>query len=141
MTTRRPIACLFLATLGLLAGCGSTMVRGTVVGAPIGRAIVVDARDERLDTQGLAGVEIKVVHPGTETRGGIAPIATAVSDEAGRFELRLPDREKIRGQIVVVTEGEGSLRTATRIYPPRAGQEVLINVRQRTTAGAGGNTE
>ncbi|MEQ8770653.1 MAG: hypothetical protein RIB60_09100 [Phycisphaerales bacterium] len=127
--------------LTFLAGCGGITVRGTVVGSPIGRAVVVDARDERLMQPGIPGVELKIVRPGTETSGGIAPLATAVTDEAGRFSMRLSDRDKVRGALVIMAEGESALRSATRIYPPRKGQEVLVNVRERRTTGADGSTE
>ncbi|GJM18648.1 MAG: hypothetical protein DHS20C14_08610 [Phycisphaeraceae bacterium] len=131
-------ASLCLAALTLTGvGCGGGLpVRGAVIAGPVGLAQVVDARDERLDGGGLGGVQVKAVRPGTETSGGIAPLATAVTDDTGLFQMKISDRDKIRGPIVVITESPDSFRTATRIYPPRAGQEVLINVRERRSAGA-----
>lgn len=127
--------------LSLLAGCGGITVRGTVVGSPIGRAVVVDERDERLSEQGIPGVELKIVRVGSETSGGVAPLATAVSDGSGNFSMRLRDADKVRGPVVILTEGDGTLRTSTRIYPPRQGQAVLVNVRERRTSGASETTE
>lgn len=142
MPAAKTIRVLWTASLALiLSACGGTTVRGTVVGAPIGRAVVVDARDERLTEPGIPGVELKIVRPGTETSGGIAPLASAVTDASGRFSMRLSDSDKVRGHVVMVTEGESTMRSATRIYPPRNGQEVLVNVRERRSAGAGGTTE
>jgi len=114
-----------------LAACGGMKIHGMVLGGPIGRAMVVDSRDQRLTQTGIEGVEVQLVHPSAKSGGGFAPIATTTSGPDGRFELKLPESEKVRGQVVVVADAEGIFRTTTPVYPPRAGQELLVQVHER----------
>lgn len=133
MTTRAQLAkALTLgAALALLAGCGGMKIRGVVLSGPIGRAMVVDARDQRLTTTGVEGVEVQLVRPGAETGGGIAPLASATTGPDGRFEITVSEKEKLRGQVVVLADSAGIFRTRTVVYPPRQGQEILVQVRER----------
>lgn len=120
-----------VALTATLGACGGVKVRGMVLGGPIGRAMVVDGRDQRLADPGVEGVKIDLVHQGAQAGGGFAPIASAVSGPDGRFELTIPEADKVRGQLVVVADAANIFRTSTPIYVPRSGQELLVQVRER----------
>lgn len=127
-----------LAALAVAGGCGTQPIRGAVVAGPIGRAMVVDARDERLAGAGVAGVTVKAVRPGRETSGA-TPLAVGETDADGRFALKLDRKDQPRGPVVIVAEGEDVYRTTTTLSFPRTGQELLVQVRERRRVEAGGS--
>ena len=132
MTRTTTLITLALAALSTLAlgACGKRTVMGMVIDAPINRALVVDARDERLSKPGVPGVEVKILAGGKES-AGIAPVATAVSDETGAFTFNFPTKTRLRGPIAILTDGDNVFRSTSRVYLPNTGQKLLINVRTK----------
>ncbi len=113
--------------LSTLAGCGGATVAGKVMRGNIGRVIIVNGTDERLDAPGLAGIEVEMSTP-VAGRGGKVVLAETVTDETGAFSLRsggakLPTRVSIRAG------GAGEYEVNNSIFRPQPGEQVLVLMR------------
>lgn len=119
-----------LGAIGVLAlaGCGGRTIGGKVMRGEIGRVIIVSTTDERLEDEGLGGIEIEMSTP-VAGRGGRSIIAKGVTDEDGVFKLNAGASKKLPTRLSIRAGGEGEYEVRNSIFRPRAGEQVLVLMR------------
>ncbi|MBO6514820.1 MAG: hypothetical protein JJ974_12730 [Phycisphaerales bacterium] len=119
---------LILTTLIILTGCGTTKYKGKVIPGTVGRPLVIDQSDDRINNNpGIPGLTVTVYN---ESRSGQAPkqITKATTDEAGNFMFSIPSKETPRGAVVVRVTGDEIYSARAKTYLPRSGQIMLYTV-------------
>jgi F0F1-type ATP synthase membrane subunit c/vacuolar-type H+-ATPase subunit K len=123
---RASVSALAAGLLIAAAGCGSA-IRGRVVTGSIGRAMVVDPSDTRLEGPGgVAGVRVEI-------RGsdGRSVLASTTSGADGSFRATLPKNVVLRGSIVAHAQSPGVFLTQTQVTVPTEAQRLLVLVQPR----------
>ncbi|MGJ8635794.1 MAG: hypothetical protein ACSHX5_02985 [Phycisphaerales bacterium] len=119
---------LILTALLTLSACGATKYTGKVIPGTVGRPLVIDDTDDRLnDNPGIPGLTVTVYN---ESRSGQAPkqITKTLTDEAGNFMFSIPSKETPRGAVVVRVTGDDIYSARAKTYLPRSGQTMLYTV-------------
>jgi|GEM_PF-2613182 len=125
MTHARTIVSCTLAALFIgLSGCAKTTIRGRVIAAEIGRAIVVTETDERMDEPGIANVEVTI------SQGGI--LGQGKTTSKGDFTFSVPDTALRSGPVLVRVEGDPVFRVQNQVQIPFPNQAILVNAVRRT---------
>lgn len=117
-----------LATLLTLTACGSSRYVGKVIPGTVGRPIIVEAGDDRINNeQGIPGLEITVYN---ESKSGRAPaqLARTTTDEDGEFTISIPSAKTPRGNVIVRVTGDGIYSARSKTFLPRGNQFMLYTV-------------
>lgn len=119
---------LLLTTFLTLTACGSSRYVGKVIPGTVGRPIIVQAGDDRINNeQGIQGLEVTVYN---ESRSGSAPaqLASAVTDADGNFTISIPAANTPRGTVTVRVTGDEIYSARAKTYLPRGNQFMLYTV-------------
>jgi len=121
-------AILLLTTLLALTACGTSRYSGKVVPGSVGRPIIVDSSDDRINNQpGIPGLEVTLYN---ESSRGQAPaqLAKTVTDEQGHFAFSIPPANTPRGAVIVRVTGDEIYSARSKTFLPRGGQLMLFTV-------------
>lgn len=124
--TMTVLAIIILGT-GLTGCAASTNFGGRVIPGSAGLAVVVDPSDERLETDGVPGVEVALLRSSASNSGGAVMMET-VTDEEGNFSFTLGRGQHPGGPVLVRTRGPGVFTSRSRSYLPRGSQKLLCSV-------------
>ncbi len=125
---------LLLTTLLTLTACGSSRYIGKVIPGTVGRPIIVEAGDDRINNeQGIPGLEITVYN---ESKSGRAPaqLARTMTDEDGEFAISIPSAKTPRGNVIVRVTGDEIYSARSKTFLPRGNQFMLYTVVTREPA-------
>ena len=132
MSTSRIIRTLTLlasiAAITTLTACGSTRYDGKVISGTVGRPIIVETTDDRINNnQGLPDLTVTLYN---ESRSGQAPaqIARTTTDKEGQFSFSIPSANTPRGAVVIRVTGDDIYSARSKAYLPRQGQIMLFSV-------------
>ena len=116
---------LLAVLIPVLGACSSTTVSGRVVPGDLSQVLRVSSADERLDTAGVAGVEVSVIQGGA-MGGAAAVLASGKTMSNGSFSIAISDKILRSGRIRVRAEGETIYRVDKLVDLPTGGQSLLI---------------
>lgn len=119
---------LLLTTLLTLTACGSSRYIGKVIPGTVGRPIIVEAGDDRINNeQGIPGLEITVYN---ESKSGKAPaqLARTTTNEDGEFAISIPSAKTPRGDVIVRVTGDEIYSARSKTFLPRGNQFMLFTV-------------
>jgi len=111
-----------------MTACGSSRYAGKVIPGTVGRPIVVESSDDRINNQpGIPGLQVTLYK---ESRSGQAPaqIDRTVSDEEGKFNFSIPSAQTPRGAVIVRVTGDDIYSARSKTFLPRNGQLMLFTV-------------
>jgi hypothetical protein len=123
--------------LPALVGCKNNVtVTGKVLEGPMSFIGAVDDQDPRLKEPGLEGVTISAVSESGPASG--ARLGTATSDKKGDFKLSVSNQRAMLYPIKFNASREGSIDANQTMSAPGTGRTVLVILRPRDSAPAGG---
>jgi hypothetical protein len=117
----------------LLGGCATgRTVTGRVLEGKASVVTVVNTDDNRLQTQGVAGVRVRLTR-GDSTSSSIAETTTLTD---GSFSLTV-DEQYLVGRLEVVASGPTVLTCRGSVYLPSDDRQVLVIVEPGNSQGVG----
>ncbi|MBL4809774.1 MAG: hypothetical protein JKY43_06925 [Phycisphaerales bacterium] len=119
---------LLLTTLLTLTACGSTRYNGKIIPGTVGRPIIVQTTDDRINNhQGIPGLEVTLYN---ESSRGRAPVqlSKTITDEDGKFAFSIPSANTPRGAVIVRVTGDQIYSARSKAFLPRGGQLMLFTV-------------
>lgn len=121
-----------LIAVTTLTACGSTRYDGKVIPGTVGRPIIVESKDDRINNNpGIADLTVTLY---SESRSGQAPaqIDRTTTDDEGMFSFSIPSADTPRGAIIVRVTGDEIYSARSKTYLPRQGQLMLFSVVTRS---------
>jgi len=119
---------LLITTLITLTACGTTRYSGKVIPGSVGRPIIVETTDDRINNHpGLSGLQVTLYN---ESSRGQAPaqLAKTVTDEEGQFAFSIPSANTPRGAVIVRVSGDEIYSARSKTFLPRGSQLMLFTV-------------
>ncbi len=119
---------LLLTTLLTLSACGSTRYSGKIIPGTVGRPIIVETTDDRINNHpGIPGLEVTLYN---ESNRGQAPaqLAKTITDEEGQFAFSIPSSNTPRGAVIVRVTGDEIYSARSKTFLPRGSQLMLFTV-------------
>jgi len=116
------------AVLFALAACGSTRYSGKIIAGSVGRPVIIETADDRVNNQpGIPGLEVTLYN---ESRSGQAPaqLARTITDEEGKFAISIPSANTPKGTVIIRVTGDGIYSARSKTFLPRGGQLMLFTV-------------
>ncbi len=111
-----------------MTACGSSRYSGKVIPGSVGRPIVVNSSDDRINNQsGIPGLQVTLYK---ESRSGQAPaqIDRTITDEEGKFSFSIPSAQTPRGAVIVRVTGDDIYSARSKTFLPRNNQLMLFTV-------------
>ena len=119
---------ILLTALLTLTACGSTRYSGKVIPGTVGRPIIVQKDDDRINNkQGIPGLQLTLYN---DSRSGKAPaqLSRTITDEEGKFAFSVPAAKTPRGAVIVRVTGDKIYSARSKTFLPRNGQLMLFTV-------------